>query len=120
MGRVPLRPCLFRGCGVATSGGWCVRHAAERTKREAMRRATRSGPRVYDTARWKALRRAVLAERPICEACGKAAATEVDHVVRVSARPDLAFERSNLQARCKPCHSAKTSRETGWRRRRDV
>jgi 5-methylcytosine-specific restriction protein A len=103
---------------VATPSGWCARHAAERATSSAVRRPLVKGPRIYDTKQWKDLRRLVLAERPMCEEQCGAAATEVDHKVRVSVRPDLAFVRSNLQARCKACHSKKTARETGWRRRR--
>lgn len=113
MGRTPRRACRVRGCGRTTASGYCEQHAAEREARA--RAARRRGPRVYDTARWRELRRAVLAERPLCEdGCG-ARSREVDHRVRVALRPELAFDRANLVALCKRCHSRKTAREVGWR-----
>jgi 5-methylcytosine-specific restriction endonuclease McrA len=43
-------------------------------------------------------------------------AEEVDHIIPIRIRPDLAFVRRNLQPLCKPCHSRKTMME---RRRRE-
>jgi 5-methylcytosine-specific restriction protein A len=59
--------------------------------------------------RWRELRASVLAERPVCEECGRAAATDVDHVVaRAKGGTD---DLSNLRAYCHSCHSRKTCRE---------
>ena len=57
------------------------------------------------TSRWKRFRRAVLARYPLCEGahCGHCA-TEVHHVHRVTQRPDLAFDWSNVQSLCHDCH----------------
>jgi 5-methylcytosine-specific restriction protein A len=56
---------------------------------------------VVSSARWKALRAAVLRDQPLCRTCVAAGrtefATQVDHVVPVRVRPDLAFEGTNLQ-----------------------
>jgi 5-methylcytosine-specific restriction endonuclease McrA len=40
-------------------------------------------------------------------------ATEVDHIIPRSVRPDLIYELSNLQSACKACNSAKRDRENG-------
>lgn len=66
---------------------------------------------------WRKLRAAVLLDRPVCEACGRAEATDVDHVVRRGAggSDDLA----NLMALCHPCHSKKTvAADGGFGRKR--
>jgi 5-methylcytosine-specific restriction endonuclease McrA len=69
---------------------------------------------VYRSARWRALRRAVLLERPTCEEAGCfAQSVEVDHVKRIEEGGEP-FDRANLQALCHPHHSAKTARETGF------
>ncbi|RKN49882.1 hypothetical protein D7231_35970 [Streptomyces klenkii] len=69
---------------------------------------------VYDDARWRMLRDQVLSEEPLCAAgCGSPPRV-VDHVRPHRGREELAFDRGNLQAMCKPCHDAKTARETGF------
>ncbi len=51
----------------------------------------------------------------MCEDCKRhgvtRAAEQVDHIVPLKDRPDLAFEPSNLQALCVPCHARKSAKE---------
>lgn len=54
--------------------------------------------------RWRA---AVLALHPMCQ-CG-AVATDADHVVPVSQRPDLRYDVGNGQGLCSRCHRRKTA-----------
>ncbi len=61
-------------------------------------------------AAWRRLRAAFLMANPDCY-CG-ALATEVDHVKPRSQGGTDALE--NLQALCKPHHSAKTARQGRW------
>ncbi len=94
------------------------------TPREPGRRRTfaaavsqnRAGDPFYSSARWRALRRAVLIRDGWqCVQCGRegrlSAANEVDHVLPRDAQPELEWEMQNLQSLCKPCHSAKTGGE---------
>lgn len=39
------------------------------------------------------------------------AASEVDHIKPLKTHPELAMDRSNLQALCRNCHEKKTARE---------
>lgn len=59
---------------------------------------------------WRRTRALKLAEQPLCEDCHEkgmtTAATEVDHVVALSAGG--AHDLDNLRSLCKPCHSRKT------------
>lgn len=66
--------------------------------------------RGYDR-RWRRFRRIILRERPLCEDCG-APATEVDHRVAIN-RGGEKYDRANLRALCKPCHSRKTVAHDG-------
>jgi hypothetical protein len=73
-------------------------------------RARRSGPdrsvedEVVSSARWKDLRARVLRDEHVCRACAAAGrtelATQVDHVVPVRVRPDLAYDLGNCQPLC--------------------
>jgi 5-methylcytosine-specific restriction endonuclease McrA len=70
---------------------------------------------VIRSPRWKAVR--LLAKRRDgfkCVKCNATGQLEVDHIKPVRAAPELAFELSNLQTLCKPCHSAKTKLEVGF------
>ena len=64
--------------------------------------------------RWKACRMKVL-ERDNwqCVRCGDRRRLEIDHILPVKTHPGLAYEISNLQALCGPCHSRKTRIEIG-------
>lgn len=65
--------------------------------------------RGYDAAH-RRLREAVLAEQPYCQlriVCRGAMATDLDHIIPISERPDLRLERSNVQSSCGPCNTAK-------------
>jgi 5-methylcytosine-specific restriction endonuclease McrA len=54
---------------------------------------------VVSSARWKSLR-----DEPRCRTCAAAGrtelATQVDHIVPVRVRPDLAYDRANAEPLC--------------------
>ena len=108
------KPCRHPSCGeTVASSGYCPQHqrqhrqAADANRPNAYRRG-------YDK-RWARLRIMVLRREPICRICGKAEATEVDHIVTKARGGDDSY--ANLQGLCKPCHSRKTATEDGggWR-----
>ena len=86
--------------------------------RQAEQQRGNSTERGYD-ATWRRLRRMVLAEDPLCRLCLErgliVASREVDHVIPIAKRPDLRLVRSNLRGLCKPCHSAVTAEQVGWK-----
>ncbi len=69
---------------------------------------------VYNDPRWALLRDQVLSEEAFCRAGCNRPPTVVDHIRPHRGNEHLAFDRANLQALCKPCHDAKTARETGF------
>ncbi len=76
--------------------------------------------RFYDGAAWRRLRKAFIGAHPLCEmdcrAAGRlTAATEVDHITPI-AEGGEPLDEANLQSACRPCHSRKTSRDSGWAR----
>ena len=64
----------------------------------------------YKSSDWRRCRESVLAERPLCAQCEREGrltpAEHVHHLQERKDRPDLAFEPSNLEALCQPCHNA--------------
>lgn len=74
----------------------------------------RHSKRVTSTRRWQTLRHKIL-ERDDwkCCCCGDRRRLEIDHIKSVRLAPELAFEPSNLQALCGPCHTRKTRIEVG-------
>lgn len=80
-----------------------------------------NGSAIYKSQRWKFVRLAAKRRDGFqCVAvidgrrCPNVHELEVDHIKRVKDAPELAFELSNLQTLCKPCHSAKTKIECGF------
>jgi 5-methylcytosine-specific restriction endonuclease McrA len=74
---------------------------------------------LYQTARWRRVRRAFLRMHPRCEAATHVAAcdglaTVVDHIVPRRLGGST-WSRTNWQSLSKPCHDAKTRREQGWK-----
>lgn len=114
-----MQPCRQPGCPEIVEKGYCNDHAASHRSESRSRSLRR---KVENTARWKRLSKSVRRENPLCEDClaeGKKApelSTDVDHVIDVEVRPDLAFEKSNLRALCTSHHSKKTLREARARR----
>lgn len=68
---------------------------------------------LYQTARWRRIRRAFLRLHPICSwpTCA-AQATVVDHIVPRS-RGGATWDQRNFQPFCKPHHDEKTRLEQG-------
>lgn len=104
-----------------------IRDAGEIRRRRAAERARVNNPaqmeakRIRSTKRWQDLRELKLKADPLCQLCERRGrlvpATEVDHVVPLVDRPDLAYEWANLMSICRPHHNRKTAREALARRR---
>ncbi len=74
--------------------------------------AGKAGRRVYRTARWQAVRRAVF-ERDgwRCVKCGRMGLIECDHRQPIVRAGDW-FDMGNLQTLCRGCHIAKSAEES--------
>ena len=63
------------------------------------------------TRAWRKLRDQVVAEEPRCRlqlrGICTGTSTTADHIVTVSARPDLALERANLRGSCAECNATR-------------
>jgi 5-methylcytosine-specific restriction protein A len=80
----------------------------------------------YNSTEWKGFRAAYRAEHPWCQTCEREGretlAQQVDHLIPVRQRPDLALDEGNVQSLCASCHSRRTRlaerRGAPWRRPR--
>ncbi|WP_414155729.1 HNH endonuclease [Pseudomonas sp. BNK-43-a] len=114
----PQRPCRAQGCRALhrNASGYCDAHA------EQVKSHVREKPRESSTSRgygykWQQARAGYLAKHPLCIRCQArglvVAATDVDHIVPHKGDMTVFWDRSNWQALCAPCHSAKTAGEDG-------
>jgi 5-methylcytosine-specific restriction endonuclease McrA len=79
--------------------------------------AGKVGAKIYNTARWKRLRKVVLdAASWRCSSCG-GYAREVHHRKRIADGGDP-WDRANLEARCVGCHMGEhlDPEQLAWRR----
>jgi 5-methylcytosine-specific restriction endonuclease McrA len=107
--------CSEPGCGVLVprgTGGWCATHARAR---EQARKARQVGRRIYNSPRWKGLRKSVLRAEPWCRICvaeGRPTiATDIDHIIALQQYAGDPFDKANLQPLCARHHGQKTRRE---------
>jgi 5-methylcytosine-specific restriction protein A len=102
---LPTRPpnnCLTPGCNQTTTSGHCPDHQPH---------YRRTANPLYTSRRWRMLRRQVLTAHPICQHHGcDGLATDVDHIIAVR-NGGAVYDRRNLQALCRSCHSRKTATE---------
>ena len=112
----PLRPCRQQGCPALVSSGYCPAHirtaySSDHQRRARADEAKGADRQFYSSPAWRRVRAIVLRDQPACQ-CGQPS-TEVDHKISRRERPDLALVRSNLEAKCKTCHSRRTATEHG-------
>jgi 5-methylcytosine-specific restriction protein A len=88
-------------------------------KREAHGRRAFSNASIYQSARWKALRKHHIQSSPLCVHCLKNDRTKagwiVDHIVPINEGGEP-FDESNLQSLCSSCHNIKSGKEAHSRR----
>lgn len=72
---------------------------------------------IRNTARWRKVRQMILARTPLCadpygqHGVRPVLAQQVDHILSLRERPDLALTLSNLQGLCTRCHARKSQGE---------
>lgn len=66
------------------------------------------------TSRWRKLRAQVIREEPLCQLRIPGVCTQVsttaDHKIPYTLRPDLEYERANLQGACAECNNKKRAK----------
>lgn len=106
----PLRPCSYPGCPELVKAGYCDAH-----KRTQPDYHIPEHQRMYNSARWKRMRKAQLTREPWCVDCLAqgvyTVATDVDHIAAHRGDERLFYDANNLQSLCHSCHSRKTASE---------
>lgn len=102
--------CAHAGCRVLVKG------AARCAAHPAPARPSSSGTvsPLYDSAKWRAMRRCYLKAHPVCRTpgCGREA-RHADHITPHHGDAALFFDTANLQPLCHSCHSRKTASSDG-------
>ncbi len=104
--------CKEYGCAEIAGLGasYCDKHSKEhKTHRHDQRRQVRL--KLYTSSAWKRLRKAKLAQDPICEHCKRKAANVVHHKIRARLDAAAQLDIENLEALCDSCHNAESQRE---------
>lgn len=116
-GKAP-KVCQEPGCPVLTGETRCSAHQRARQNAEAPFYRNAGKQKVYNSRRWRAMRRTQLARVAWCEVPGCVnAAMEVDHIINFrDGRDPRAWDAANLQSLCKAHHSAKTLAEAYGRK----
>lgn len=80
--RKPRKSCSFRGCPKLTEGSDCEKH--QKQVDSEYNKTNIPFKHLYNTSRWKKLRKQFLQENPLCVECkvkgGIKAETVVDHI----------------------------------------
>lgn len=111
----PKKPCRYPNCPELTNDRYCDKH--KKMIDSDYNKTSRPFKYLYNTSRWKTLRKQFLREHPLCEECKKngvaKAATVVDHIKPHQGDEELFWDQNNWQSLCKHCHDQKTVKEDG-------
>jgi len=115
----PKHPSVLLRHGIRCKQCEVQRKALERGRAQRRRDDKDDSVHFYVTPRWRKLRAWFIRQHPLCAECGRQGRTtpaeHVDHIVPM-ADGGAAWDESNLEPLCKPCHSRKTMRELNRRR----
>lgn len=112
--------CRAIGCNKTIDHkGYCETHQwmqEENDRARFDRAVVRRDPaekKLYQSARWRALRHAVIArDGGRCRVCGSTTRLQVDHIYPWEGSEELFYNEQNLQVLCHHCHSQKTAIES--------
>jgi len=103
--------CKEPGCSTLINGDstYCEKHI--RSKRVPFQNAVRSNESLYNTTKWRKLRKQILKDIPYCVRCGTTINLELHHKIPPRGDEDSFFDEDNLIPVCKRCHRLETARE---------
>jgi 5-methylcytosine-specific restriction enzyme A len=110
------KACLVFGCGLpVVARGRCQRHGAQVDAQRSVGADRQVGKKLYNSAKWKALRKVLLAASPFCR-CAECVAGNhlrmagvVHHLEPHGGDVGKFFNPSNLMPMAKACHDRLTA-----------
>jgi len=102
---------------ISQSEIYCNKHKKEPSK--PFSNAVRSNEGLYNTSRWRKLKKKILSEQPYCSRCGlsnKEVLLHVHHKMPARGNEDIFFDESNLEVICEHCHRIITNIEINNRK----
>jgi 5-methylcytosine-specific restriction protein A len=116
--------CNYPGCAelIEPNETYCDIHKKEKkeTISTPFKSAVRFNGLLYNTARWRKLRREILNKHPYCSECGigkNETILEVHHIIAPRGNEDLFFDETNLVSVCPVCHKRITNKEIRGRKK---
>ena len=88
---------------------YCEKHT--RGKRLPFQNAIRTNDKLYNTSKWKEIRKRILHNQRYCKECRATENLEIHHIVPPRGDDLLFFDMGNLIPLCKACHRVVTARE---------
>lgn len=95
------KPCII--CGEPGSQSRCPDHRLADTRP--------NGHVHTNPARWKNLSKRLRKDSPFCETCGAVEQLQLDHIIPLSAAPELTYTAENCRVLCKTCNGR---RQANW------
>jgi 5-methylcytosine-specific restriction protein A len=99
---------------------YCARHIHEQPARKCFEKAERFNSQLYNTGRWKQLRKRIIKEQPYCFKCGAGVndvTLEVHHRIPPKGNEELFFDEDNVICVCPSCHRILTGIEIAERKK---
>ena len=106
-----VKICSEAGCNnlIDSNSVYCKKHIKEKIK--PFENAIRANELLYNTSKWRQLRKEILKENNWCIKCGIDINLEVHHIIPPRGNEELFFDKGNLTVYCKQCHRIETNRE---------
>ena len=92
-----MQPCVQ--CGEISDRNRCEQHLLPSTQKDRTKHVAYA-----NRSRWKNLSRRLRKMSPFCEMCGAKDDLTVDHIVRVTDRPEWTYEVDNCRVLCRRCN----------------
>jgi 5-methylcytosine-specific restriction enzyme A len=106
-----LSRCVRCGAIIA-DGSYCALHQPKVTNNQTMyKHAVRFNTTLYNSYRWKKIRRELITKQTFCSLCGCGTGLQLHHKIRPKGDEELFFNINNLIVVCKTCHDRLTNSE---------
>ena len=109
--------CSYPSCNVLIDfdNRYCERHIPE--KRIPFKNAIRTNESLYNSVKWRKLRKRILLKYNVCQNCGFDNDLEIHHIIPPRGNEETFYNEDNLIPLCKTCHKNITGKELTKRKK---